>query len=155
MGSAGFILREKGKNVFEETLENVKISLKRAGYIYLYEYQKGNCKGIEYECHTISVRENDTSENGFLMYIYGPDDDDSEEFDWIRKGICLNDVVFIENFSDCEEMLLNFVDEYLKICPEDIFWNELDWFYTYEDIVKIKQKEFNPYWCYENPHETK
>ena len=25
----------------------------------------------------------------------------------------------------------------------------------YEDIVKIKQKEFNPYWCYENPHETK
>ena len=25
----------------------------------------------------------------------------------------------------------------------------------YEDIVKIKQKEFNPYRCYENPHEIK
>lgn len=45
-----------------------------------------------------------------------------------------------------------FLYEYLKLNPEDIFWDELDWFYTYEDIVKIKQKEFNPYWCYENPH---
>lgn len=85
------------------------------------------------------------------MYMYS-DDDSLDRFDWVSKGGNLIRGVIIEDISGCERMLLDFLYEYLMLNPKDYFWNELDWYYTYDDIVKIRQKEFNPDWCYKKPY---
>lgn len=59
--------------------------------------------------------------------------------------------IIIEDIEECEKILLDFLYEYFKLNPEDYFWNELDWYYTYDDIMRIKQTEFDSSWCYKNP----
>ena len=61
-------------------------------------------------------------------------------------------MIVIENFSDCEKILLDFLYEYFRLNPNDYFFDESNWFYTYEDIIKIRQNEFDIDWCYKNPH---
>lgn len=49
-----------------------------------------------------------------LLYVYNSSEDDSaEEFDWILNGGNLIQVINIENFHDCEKILLDFLYEYL------------------------------------------
>lgn len=60
--------------------------------------------------------------------------------------------MIIEDISDCEKILLDFLYEYLKLNPEDYFYDEEEWYYTYEDIERIKKNVFDPAWCYKNPH---
>lgn len=87
----------------------------------------------------------------WLMYLYS-DDDCTDRFDWIAEGAKLIRVMIIEDISDCERILLDFLYEYLKLNPEDYYDDEEEWYYTHEDIVRIKQREFDPTWCYKNPH---
>lgn len=90
-----------------------------------------------------------------LMYIYNISDDDYlQEFDWIEKGKNLIQIVNIEDFQGCEKILLDLLYEYFKLNPKDYFWNELDWYYTYDDIARIKKNEFDPTWCYQNPQQN-
>lgn len=90
-----------------------------------------------------------------LMYIYNISDDDYlQEFDWIEKGKNLIQIINIEDFQGCEKILLDLLYEYFKRNPEDYFWNELDWYYTYDDIARIKKNEFDPAWCYKNPRQN-
>lgn len=52
----------------------------------------------------------------FLMYTYNKSESIYDnDFDWIQKNKCLNQIINIENFSECEDILLRFVYEYLKI----------------------------------------
>ena len=44
--------------------------------------------------------------------------------------------------------MLDFIYEYLSINKNDIFWDEQDWFYTYDSIKTIKNREFDKDWCY-------
>ena len=87
------------------------------------------------------------------MYIYS-DDDCYDRFEWIHKGKNLIRSIIIEDFSGCQKMLLDFLYHYLTLNPYDYFWDEYEWYYSYEDIVKIKQMKFDPDWCYKNPHSS-
>ena len=81
--------------------------------------------------------------------IYGKSEEVYDTmFDWIKKGACLNQIISIEDFNNCEDMLLRFVYEYMKLSPNDIFYDELDWYYTKADIDKIVSNSFNKNWCY-------
>lgn len=85
------------------------------------------------------------------MQIYS-NDDCLDRFDWILSGGHLIRAIIIEDFNECEKILLDFLYEYFKLNPEDYFWDELDWYYTQEDIIKLKKEEFDSDWCYKNPH---
>lgn len=75
------------------------------------------------------------------------------EYGDIREDEGLIRVVFIDNAPDCDRILLDFLFEYLKLNPNDYFWTSVSGCrYTYEDIKKIKQNDFDPLWCYKNPH---
>lgn len=88
------------------------------------------------------------------MYIYNKSDSIYDHnFDWIKKDKCLNQVINIENFSECEDIMLKFVYEYLKLNKEDIFYDELKWYYTFQDIQKIYNSLFDEEWCYKPPIE--
>lgn len=152
MGQSGIFLKEKQELVLEKLVESVKLALDKTGYLYLCEYESGWAANDKYEYYCMSVREDKGSEKGFLMYLYGKSKDVYDlEFDWIREGACLNQAVNIEDFYGCEDMLLRFAHEYLKIFPEDIFWDEMDWYYTKADIDYIVCGQYDENWCYMNP----
>lgn len=84
------------------------------------------------------------------MYMYS-DDDCLDRFDWVLKDGNLIRAIVIEDIAGCEKILLDFLGEYFELNPDDYFYDELKWYYTHGDIIKIKQKEFEPDWCYKNP----
>ena len=148
MGQSGIILKEKKDIIFEEILSNVKKALENAGYHYICDTEKGCFKSFEYESNTICVQDRQNPERGYLMYLYGKSEEVYDTmFDWIKKGACLNQIISIEDFNNCEDMLLRFVYEYMKLSPNDIFYDELDWYYTKADIDKIVSNSFNKNWC--------
>ena len=70
-----------------------------------------------------------------------------------KINLCSN--LNIEEIDGREKLVLDFLYEYLKLNPEDIFWNQYEWYYNYETIKEIKEKEFNSRWCYKKPKTQK
>lgn len=92
-----------------------------------------------------------------LLHIYS-DDKDLHGFDHMVKNGHLIIIISVARISDCEQILLDFLFEYLALNPDDYFFveeYEYDWFYNYEDIMVIKQRQFDPDWCYKDPHADK
>lgn len=57
--------------------------------------------------------------------------------------------IFEINYDEgLEKQLLEFVFEYLKLNPRDYVWFEDEWAYSYEDVKKIRQGDFDDEWCY-------
>ena len=49
--------------------------------------------------------------------------------------------IYIEGYGDRAFMYLNFLHEYFKLFPDDIFSGAADYLYTKEDIDRIYEKE--------------
>ena len=58
----------------------------------------------------------------------------------------------VDFFDGNEDLLLELLYGFMKKYKDAVIWIEQDWFYFYEDIIKIKQAPFNSLWCYKNPH---
>lgn len=146
MGLTGSIFRKKDLLSFKETKEiAIKIlkSLK-----YRIKLWNEDLKGKDY-C-TISVNKDDI---GFVMYIYGKvSAADEYNFSYIDSGITR--AIDIEDVSRCEEMILLFLKEYFKYFPNDYFDDDLDWYYTKEDIDRAFKKGDFHEWCYKPPKDT-
>lgn len=56
-----------------------------------------------------------------------------------------------DDFYDNEDLLFRFVYGVLNIYPSAKIWIEDDWFYTLEDLEKIKRKPYDNNWCYKHP----
>lgn len=157
MGLSGGFLKEKREIEYPQIMEDVIQIVENIGYIHLCceRYQgtrEGKFRIYYYDYFTINILEDENSEKEFLMYIFGKEDEKYDStFDWIRKGVDLTHVINIEDFSGREDMLLRFAHEYLKKFPNDIFYDELDWYYTKEDIDEIMKRPFDKNWCYKNP----
>lgn len=151
MGTPGIVLRRKDEIVFEKIWNTSVVALDKTGYIYYCSHDQGR----RYLTHTIGVKEDENSEKSFLMYVKGKSEDMYDcDFDWIEKGARLNKIIYIENIWDCEDMVLNFIGEYLKLNPSDIFWTGDNWYYTSTDIDRIAKREFDLNWCYRNPRDS-
>lgn len=153
MGLSGILLKEKNKIIFNDLVDNIKIATKNANLEYILggEMEQNDDGSYEYITMNIIDRKAENTRD-FLMYIYNKSDSIYDnDFDWIRKEKYLNQIINIENFSECEDMLLKFVYEYLKLNKEDIFYDELKWYYTLEDIQKIHNSLFDKEWCYKPP----
>lgn len=61
-------------------------------------------------------------------------DSSGSEIDYFRY-------IYIEGYGDRAFMYLNFLHEYFKLFPEDIFSGAADHLYTKEDIDRIYEKE--------------
>ena len=67
-------------------------------------------------------------------YCFTVEDSSGKKIDYYRY-------VYIEGSGDRGFMYLNFLHEYFKLFPEDIFKGEADYLYTKEDIDRIYEKE--------------
>ena len=150
MGVVARILTKKKYMDIYKLIHDVKLAAVGAGLKPIIDTKLYNntMEGGVYTTANIADTYEDIPEaQEFLMYISSYDPYIGV-FDWIDKNLMC--VIFIENISGREKILLDFLYEYFKLNPEDYFWDDEECFYTYEDIIKIKQQEFDPDWCCKN-----
>ena len=147
----GRILRKNENIDIYKLLHDIKVAAERADLkpIIDTELYKSMIGGVYTTANIANTYEDIPGAQQWLMYIHSKGDCIGD-FDWIGEN--LMSPIFIEDIYGCTEILLDFLYEYFKLNPNDYFWDENELFYTYEDIVKIKQEEFDPDWCYKNRH---
>lgn len=147
MGLSGLFLKRKEDLEFEKIWDMVQKILNKTGYVY--DYHK--------KSEQVTVYEYRYSDKYLMMYLPREEElkwNEGAWFEWMGKGDSLFRAILIENISGRGEMLLRFVEEYLKINPHDIFYDDLDWYYTKDDIDKIIEKKVDPEtWYCINPAE--
>ena len=140
------ILRRKGDNCCRDIKYIVNILMSR-GFISESLDDKG-------DCYSFYVNKPDYDDDfrwylddrssWAIMYIdiikrehsycWEVEDSSGKKIDYYRY-------VYIEGSGDRGFMYLNFLHEYFKLFPEDIFKGEADYLYTKEDIDRIYEKE--------------
>lgn len=75
-------------------------------------------------------------------------------FDWYNQKVIFFEAIVIDNIEDNEDLLLKITYELLSKYPEAVLWLEQNWFYKLDDIKKYILNEFDPNWCYQNPHQS-
>ena len=141
MGLSGLILKKQEDTDLYKLVRDVKKAAEKAGLEFRIRptlFDSLGKEGVYRIANIANTFEEIPEAQQWMMYI-NSNDDCLDRFDWILKNGHLIRAVIIEDFDECEKMLLDFLYEYFKLNPEDYFWDELDWYYTQEDIVKIKQ----------------
>ena len=80
--------------------------------------------------------------------------DTAEKDNWTTNNDNINKlyrVIYLDHISDNETIAFKFVYEFLKLNPNNCLWTEYDWVYTLSDMEKLKQRPFDPDWCYKDP----
>lgn len=178
MGLSGLFLKRKEDVVVEEIWNSILTAMNNAGYVgemwidvdgkrsiksseEVYRYENGRWisknNRIVCDMKAITVLEYLFSEQYLMMYLPTEEElkrDEGSWFEWMGRGGTLFRAIVIENISGRGEMLLRFVEEYLKLNPDDIFYDDLKWYYTKDDIDKIIEKKVDPKtWYCINPAE--
>ncbi|MDE6852643.1 MAG: hypothetical protein K2J67_09190 [Lachnospiraceae bacterium] len=153
MSSSGFVLKEQGDWGFADILYDLKLASQRAGLEPRIKPKVHSFYGdIFMEGNLANTYEDRSEAQQWVMSLYD-NDKDLHRFEHVKKNGNLVRIIVIERISECEKILLDFLFEYFKLNPKDYFWVEgYKWHYTYKDIKKIKQSDFNPDWCYKDPH---
>ena len=158
MSSTGIILKKRKDVEFYNLLADIKKASVYSGLearIDSKAYDDNDSMGSYTTGNVADTYEDIPEAQQWLMYIYSEDwgyfhyGDINENEEMIR-------VVFINDVADCSKILLDFLFEYFKLNPKDYFWTDgAKWHYTYEDIMEIKKKQFDPDWCNKDPHADK
>lgn len=155
MSLSGILLKSKEEFNFDKLINDIKYAANQSNIIYLegMEFEK-NDDGI-YEFMTFVLQENDQDDDRqFLMYAYNDTDEMVDGiFDFIDEKKNYQQCLNIEGFKS-SKTLLNFIYEYMKLNKNDVFYDELNWYYTFKDIENIAKNEiFDSEWCYKKPNE--
>ncbi|WP_310604462.1 hypothetical protein [Anaerosporobacter sp.] len=154
MGLSGVVLKKKENIDIKKIINDIKLATIKAGLQFRMGKEWKKYEDGTYDYLTVNIANTFEADNQqqILLYVYGKSEDiyDSE-YDWIIKEGRLNQVINIEDFSGCEKMLLEFIYEYMTLNQNDIFWDEMEWFYEYKDIQSIYNQKFDNDWCYKSP----
>lgn len=160
MASSAYILKKQEEVDFDSLIHDIILAANRAeleARIDSDVHEDDYGVGVYTMGNIANTYEEIPEAQQWRMYIYS-DDIHIHRFDHMVKNGHLIVVILIERISDCEQILLDFLFEYLALNPDDYFFveeYEYDWFYNYEDIMVIKQRQFDPDWCYKDPHADK
>lgn len=148
MGVSGSILKRREDIDIDRLINDINLAANRAGLEITMDEKVYSKDRKEFKYVTFNILDSDR-EQEVLLYLFNVSEYDyDEEFDWIAPGDKLIHIINIEDFDSCEKLMLDFIYEYLFINRRDIFWDEQDWFYNYDSIRSIKNKEFDNEWCY-------
>lgn len=155
MASSGFIMKNWENVEFNKLIYDIKMAADKANLearIDQNVYENDFDGGVYTMGNIADTYEDIPEAQQWHMYIYS-NDRDLHRFEHVVKKENMIRVIFIECVSDCEKILLDFLFEYFKLNPKDYFLvEEYEWYYTYVDIKKVKQNDFDPLWCYKDPH---
>lgn len=73
-----------------------------------------------------------------------------DSFTWVTQSTDYFWALDIVNINHEYEFIYKFVVEYFKDNPEDYLWfDDAEWYYTADDILRLRQRPYNPKWCSE------
>ncbi|GIP45723.1 hypothetical protein J45TS6_41820 [Paenibacillus sp. J45TS6] len=158
MGTSSFFLVERDRYSSDNLLSSVMLASFHSNAMLYYRNEKYFTEDNQFKYTTISIMYNpDDDENKFLIYIDGVMNDGLEfynngQFLGLDPSLSLYQVGCIEDVYDNEELLFNFVFEYLKLNPNQYYWlGGYNWVYSWEDMQRLKSLPYDPDWCYKNP----
>ena len=149
------------------------ILFKKASYHSALEIYKEMEKVCQYNKYYCEISQKEVNKEGIITQIYfnvsdkpfekfvqrqlvialfdEPFEYAEHQFDWYgEEGFF--EAMYIDFFEDNEDLLLELLYGFMKKYNDAVIWIEQDWFYFYEDIIKIKQAPFDSLWCYKDPH---
>lgn len=154
MGLSGILLKKRAFVDVKKILKDLEMAAIQVGLEFRIGIECEKNEDGSYNYLTLNIAntfEEDESQQQMLIYVYDISSDDYiQEADRVKQENLI-EIVNIEDFHGCENILLDFLNEYLKWNQDDYFWSELDWYYTYEDIARIKRNEYDSNWCYKSP----
>jgi hypothetical protein len=160
MGTSSFFLVERATYSPDELLSSVMLASFKSDAMLFYRNEKYFTEENHFKYTTISIMYNlDTDENKFLLYIDGVKNDGLEfnnngQFSGLDPLLSLYQVGCIEDVYDNEQLLFNFVYEYLQLNQKQYYWlGGYNWVYSWEDMRKLKSLPYDPDWCYKNPRD--
>ncbi len=152
---SGYVLRKKEHADINAILRNIEMAVKNA------ELELRTLVPVEWdeseqryygEINIADTFEDIPEAEQWLMYVFSYDECCYEKDYELLRNRDLMRIMFIERFEDNPRILLDFLYEYFKICPEEYFWDGYnDWYFTYKEISEIKERPFNPEWCSIDP----
>lgn len=103
----------------------------------------------------VSIGEN--NDRQFILNIQGVNIDDiavglDKDMDYLIPNAKLCSLAYIEKVRENNtELIFRFVYEYLKLNPDEYFWFEWDYAFSWEDLKKLKERPFDKNWCFKDP----
>lgn len=154
MGISGFIIKKDGEMTLEELTYEMRIAAERAGLEYHEDTKESKFRGVRCIdcCFYNYFAEEDVPGKEILpcVTVYARNSDQYYH-DWIIDGGKLYEAVAFEELGNGPNILLELLYEYLKRNPNDYFYAGYDWYYTLEDIIKIRQGESDVNWYIKDP----
>lgn len=153
MGQSGHILRENGEPDLDRLLAVVRQAADAIGYPCYVDEGPHSRRSNGDDYMTMCIWEyRDKTARSFLVYLFSGIN--NQYYDCSRIKIEASSIVVFDRFYDREDMLLRFLQAYLKICPNDLFYAEQGWLYTKADIDRIASMPYHRSWCYRSPLES-
>ena len=145
MGISGMFLRKiNGEKLSVVKKELIEI-LNELHYSY-YDF-KNDENGKDYCIVSIDNGLQGNNQKSFVVYLYGLyNAKENWKLKWINNN--LRCVIDIEDIKDCNEMIIEILHRYMKLHPDTIYYTEMDWFYTKEDIDKNYAENDHINWKY-------
>jgi len=159
MGTSAVILSKKEKYSPEKLLADTIIASFHSDTSLYFHNNKNFTEDGKFSYATLNINNKfflETGESSFIFYIHGIESPSIEFYYHEDLGIDTNlllcQVGHIEDIYGVQELIFQFIYEYLKINPDDYFWiTDNDWMYSWDDIQKLKSLPYDPDWCYKNP----
>ncbi|MGQ8873467.1 hypothetical protein [Paenibacillus sp. TSA_86.1] len=159
MGTTAFFLTEREKYSPEKFLSDTIIAVFQSDHRLIFDNHKHSKNG-RFSSTTMNVLSHsyNSVENNhqFILYVKAKENKsvlfhDYEDLNLDPKQDLIR-VGTIEEVFGAEEVIFQFVYEYLKLNQSDYFWvADYDWVYTWEDIKKLNSMSYDSDWCYKDP----
>ncbi|GGI95897.1 hypothetical protein [Paenibacillus hunanensis] len=158
MGTSAYIIMDRKKFTTERLLSDTIIATFHTDLMLTLNNDKDYSEEGEFLCTTLNISDKLVVENGksFIYYVHATNYPYLTFYDHEEVGLDpsrdLCQVGYIEEIYDVQEIIFEFIYEYLKLNPEDYFWiPDYDWVYSWEDMQHLKSLPYDPQWCYKNP----
>jgi len=133
MGISGMFLRKINGEKLPVVKKEIIQILNELHYCY-YDWKNDEI-GEDYCIISVDNGLEENNEKSFVMYLYGLyHAKENWKLKWISDN--LQCVVDIEDIKYCNEMIIEILYRYMKLHPDTIYYDEMDWFYTKQDIDK-------------------
>jgi hypothetical protein len=159
MSITASILKKRLDYSTEKVLSNILIATFRAKLMLVFQNQTeflndGSLDRTRFNIIDRTVNITDETPQ-IIFWVLGIKEgifDLDNEYDFVEKGGKLYDIAYVENILGREELVFNFIYEYLKLNPNDYFWIDCDdLVFSLDDMEKLRKLPFDPEWCYKDP----
>lgn len=141
MGTSAVILTQKGRYSPEKLLADTIVSVFHADATLYFDNNKNYSNDGKLLYTTLNIAFAEKSEQSFVFSVHAIDNLNIDFYYHedlaLESNLSLCQVGHIEDIYGVQQLIFNFIYEYLKLNPDDYFWiTDFDWVYNWGDMKK-------------------